>query len=482
MNSRSGPLPPSQPELEAADDPGFTATASEPTVALEETPARESATVGDGRLPGAVLDTDKFVERGLLGRGGSSVVVRAFDKDLLRDVAIKVLLTEFLEGSPETLRFTEEARITGQLEHPNIVPVHEFGVQPSGKGFLCMRLLEGQTLEETLNRAGPSRLEPNRLADLLQVFVKVCEAVAFAHSRGVIHRDLKPANIMMSGFGQVYVLDWGIAQLIPRDPGQEPFVRLSPEASTVRRIDPEGILTGTPGYMAPEQVRGAHAEIDARTDVFALGATLYQILTGRPPLSSDIVRSFRVGHELPAIVRPEKIAPAAPSELSRIAMRALAYDAGHRYATVGELKSDVEQFQRGTWHLPRTSVPAGTILVKEGEPGHSAYVIERGRCSAFTMEGSKEIELRVMGPGEVFGETAVFSEKPRTASVKALTDVDLLVVTSEVLGHAVGLNSWMGAFVKALADRFRETDERLRALERQIRDSAKKSPEDHDAG
>jgi len=300
----------------------------------------------------------------------------------------------------------------------------------------------------------------------LQVFVKVCEAVAFAHSRGVIHRDLKPTNIMISDFGQVYVLDWGIARLLPRTPGQDPAVRLSADEAIGRNADPEGILMGTPSYMAPEQFRGVQDALDQRTDVFALGATLYQILTGQPPLSMEIIRAFRMRQPPPPIVAPERLAPGLPMELARIAMRAMAYDPSERYASVGELKRDIEHFQRGAWHLPRTSLPAGTVIVREGEPGHAAYVIERGLCAAYRTEGSAEIELRIMGPGEVFGETAVFTDMPRTASVKALTDVDVLVVTSEVLAQGVGLNSWMGAFVKALASRFREADERLRVLER----------------
>jgi serine/threonine-protein kinase len=468
------PGSPLQPGLAAVEEASFAAASgtgvlSEPRVHGD---AQERG-FAKARAPGTVLETDKFVGFGLLGRGGSSVVVRAYDKDLLRDVAIKVLLSEFPEASAETLRFTEEARITGQLEHPNIVPVYELGVQPSGQRFLCMRVLEGRTLEEALGRAGEERLEADRLADFLQVFVKVCEAVAFAHSRGVIHRDLKPANIMTSDFGQVYVLDWGIAQLLPRDPAEKSSVRLSPEGSVARSPDPEGVLIGTPSYMAPEQFRGALATLDPRMDVFSLGATLYQILTGRPPLSPQIIRSFWTRQPPPPITPPEELAPTVPPELARIAMRALEYDPSRRYDSVAELKRDIEKFQRGAWHLPRKSVPAGTVLVEEGEPGNAAYVIELGRCAAYRREGSTEIELRVMGPGEVFGETAVFSDKPRTASVKALTDVSVLVVTSEVLAQAVGLNSWMGAFVKALAARFREADERLRALERQARDCAK---------
>jgi len=161
-----------------------------------------------------------------------------------------------------------------------------------------------------------------------------------------------------------------------------------------------------------------------------------------------------------------------PAELSRIALRALAVDPADRYASVADLQRDVEAFQRGSWELPRTVLPAGSTIVSEGEPGNAAYVIVEGRCMAYRVEQGVEITLRIMGPGDVFGETAVFSDKPRTASVKAVTDVVLLVVTREVLSNAVGLRSWVGSFVKALADRFREVDERLRASEREARQSS----------
>jgi serine/threonine-protein kinase len=416
--------------------------------------------------------SEKFAAREVIGRGGSSVVVRAFDKEILRSVAIKILVSDPSYGPEQEERFAEEARINGQLEHPSIVPIYEFGAQPSGGRFLCMKMLEGETLERALQRAGALRLEPDRLADFLQVFVKVCDAVSFAHSRGVIHRDLKPANIMLSDFGQVYVLDWGIARLLPSAASSGQNVRLDSNEPSSREEDPPGALIGTPCYMAPEQIRGMHASLDERTDVFALGATLYQILAGVPPLTPEIIRALWMRRPPGAILAPEKVVPEGlvPPELSRIAMRALSYEAGERHSSVMELKREIESFQRGTWHLPRTQIAAGTVIVREGEPGNTAYVIAEGTCVAYRTEDASEIELRHMGPGEVFGETAVFTDKPRTASVKALTDVVLLVVTSEVLGRAVGLNSWMGAFVKALADRFREADERLRTVERQLRD------------
>jgi serine/threonine-protein kinase len=223
--------------------------------------------------------------------------------------------------------------------------------------------------------------------------------------------------------------------------------------------------------MAPEQLRGSHDEIDERTDVFALGATLYQILTGQPPRLPESIRTILIGQGRYDIAPPETIVRGAqvPAELSRIALRAMSYEPSARYASVCDLCSDVERFLRGSWHLPRVHFAAGSTIVREGERGESAYIIVEGRCVACRRDGDAEVVLREMSPGDVFGETAVFSAKPRTASVKALTDVVLMVVTGDILSNALGLNSWMGTFVKVLAERFREVDERLRLLEQEHR-------------
>ncbi|HKQ68108.1 MAG TPA: protein kinase [Polyangiaceae bacterium] len=414
----------------------------------------------------------RFVERALLGVGGMNRVVRAFDRDLRRDVAIKVLLPGSSSIGDEVDRFTTEARITGQLEHPYVIPVYEFGRDDRRGRFLAMRLVQGRTLEETLEQAGIARLETDRLADLLQVFLKVCEAMAFAHSKGIIHRDLKPSNVMISDFGQVYVLDWGIARRVlpaPDSMGNRPSeddMEMEPETDP----DPPG-LVGTPAYMAPEQLWGLHDELGERADVFALGAILYQILTGRPPRLPESVRLLLMGQSPSDIPRPEEIVrgAAVPAELSRIALKAMSHDPKDRHASVTELRAEVDRFLRGSWHLPRVRFPAGTIIMTEGEAGESAYIIVEGRCVAFKQDGGTEIALREMGPGEVFGETAVLSQKPRSASVRAATDVLAMVVTGEILSNALGLNDWMGTFVRALANRFRDVDERLRLLEQEER-------------
>jgi tRNA A-37 threonylcarbamoyl transferase component Bud32 len=408
-----------------------------------------------------MLDSDRFTVLDKLGEGGSSVVYRGFDREILREVAIKILKPELSEEPVDLRRFTEEARILGGLEHPNIVPIYDYGADKRGQRYLCMKVVAGQSLHEKLLRQGEARLRPENLAELLQILVKVCDAISFAHSRGVIHRDLKPSNVMLSDYGQVYVVDFGVA-------------RQSLNANRAARdLDVPGKLLGTFPYTAPEQLQGRHDAIDPRTDVFSLGATLYQVLTGRPPLSPEILAAFFMRTSPPEIPAPEQFVPkgGVPVELSRIALRCMAYEPAERYPSVVELKRDIELFQRGSWDVPRRSFAAGSIIVREGDPGMEAYVIAEGQCSAFHSDGAEEMTLRVMGPGEVFGETAIFSEKPRSASVKAVTDVVLLVVTVQDLSSGVGLNSWMGTFVKALADRFREVDERLRAYEQALRQS-----------
>ena len=214
-----------------------------------------------------------------LGRGGMGVVYAAHDTALGRDVAIKV-------GA----RLTSEARLIARLEHPGIVPVHDYGVLADGRPFYVMKRVDGQTLDALLRSAPP-------IAERLRIFERVCEAVSFAHSRGVIHRDLKPANIMAGSFGEVMVMDFGVAALLSS--GGEP-----------------GVVLGTRGFMPPEQETGG--AVDARADVYALGAVL------------DVM-----------------LGPAPPAALRSIARRAMHAERDLRYASVAALADDIRRFRAG---------------------------------------------------------------------------------------------------------------------------------------
>ncbi len=239
-----------------------------------------------------------------IGRGGMGAVYRARDTELDREVALKVLhQPEKSEGA--AARMMREARILARLEHPSIVPVHDVGTLPDGRVFYVMKRVEGRRLDQFRSSA------PG-LSDLLRVFDKICEAAAFAHSQGVIHRDLKPENIMVGSFGEALVMDWGVAKVLA-DGSSTTSGALEPTGGGTA----SGTVIGTPGYMAPEQARGEVDQIDARADVYALGAILTFLLEGR----GDV-----------------------PRPVHAIAAKAMAADRAHRYPGAQDLGADVARF------------------------------------------------------------------------------------------------------------------------------------------
>jgi serine/threonine-protein kinase len=258
-----------------------------------------------GRLREAVDRPDageRYEIHELLGRGGMGAVYRATDRVLQREVALKVLTTE-LEQEETSRRLERESRVLASLEHPGIVAVHDAGRLADGRPFYVMRLVRGRRLDEHGRLAGRGQL--------LRLFLSVCDAVSFAHSRGVIHRDLKPANVMVGEFGEVLVLDWGVAKVRGNDSAKRQAPSETSSAST------DSLPVGTPGFMAPEQIAGG--VVDARTDVFGLGAMLRDLLG------------------------PTSVPPA----LRAIVGRATAPKAGERYQSVDALAADVRAWLDG---------------------------------------------------------------------------------------------------------------------------------------
>ena len=417
------------------------------------------------------LDDRRYHDKGQIGRGGMGSIRRVIDLNLLRESAVKVLSPRLGLKESRVNRFQREARITGQLEHPNIVPIYELSVDGRGNHFINMRLVEGETLEEIVERLGDSRLHAEHLAQTLQILLKVCDALAYAHSRGVIHRDIKPSNIMVGDFGQVYLMDWGVAHLLPRSADARAsrirHVEVDPDGTT-QVNEPYGCVIGTPRYMPPEQVQGQHDKIDVRSDIFALGATLFHVLTGHAPYTArSYVHLLLQAQDVDFTPPREEFGERVPAELERIALKAMAASPDARYASVLGLKRDLERFLGGAWHLPTRHFAAGELIVREGDEAGEAYVIVDGECVAFDDSGPRRVELRRMGPGDVFGETAIFGHSRRTASVEALSGLEVMVVTREILSSGLGLSSWMGRFVTALAERFSEADQKLRRLEQE---------------
>ncbi|MFO0982820.1 MAG: serine/threonine-protein kinase [Planctomycetota bacterium] len=313
-----------------------------------------------------VVPKSRYVSRGELARGGMGVILKVWDQDLKRALAMKVMLATSGsapsgEGSLRLRRFLEEAQITGQLEHPGVVPVHEIGLDQEGRLYFTMRLVKGRDLR-TIFALVHQHAEGWTTTRALQVMLKVCEAMAFAHDKGVIHRDLKPANIMVGRFGETYVMDWGLAklthQVTSKRDGQSADVTQSLIHTDRGEISPglhldtlDGDIVGTPSYMAPEQASGRTHAVGARADIYAVGAMFYHLLTGQVPYvaadehlsASAVLQRVLAGPPTSVLALNRNV----PAELVAICEKAMAREPGARYATMLELGQNIQAYLEG---------------------------------------------------------------------------------------------------------------------------------------
>jgi serine/threonine protein kinase/Leucine-rich repeat (LRR) protein len=373
-------------------------------------PGDEKYGDADLLLPQEFHRAERYEIGSELARGGMGAVLTARQVTIRRPVALKRILGHASRNPRQRMRFIEEAQITGQLEHPNIVPVYDLAVDEEGHPYYTMKLVQGITFKKViqlLQRNIPEAAAKYPLPALLTIFQKVCDAVGFAHSKGVIHRDLKPANIMVGAFGEVLVMDWGLAKVLrataPQDllsdvgssqgisnpamTGSSIRSARMEEGEDYRTLD--GVVVGTPHFMAPEQARGDIDRLDERTDIFALGSILYQILTLELPFSganvAEILERIQRGDFIPAATRVEESnarlgkslsapeqheggerqssssrAPGkirsvlphlpggrVPESLDAIVRKAMAVKPEHRYQNIAQLQADLTAYQTG---------------------------------------------------------------------------------------------------------------------------------------
>ena len=362
----------------------------------------------DESMAAAVLTSEedqKYKLGDTIAAGGMGAILDAKDVNIRRNVAMKMMLDPDKATNEDLLRFIEEAQVTGQLEHPGVVPIYELGVDGAGKIFYTMKYVHGVTLKDILRhirKRDKKAIANYPLGALLNIFQKVCDAVAFAHSKRVVHRDLKPENVMVGSYGEVLVMDWGLAKVLEADrkPGgkrKKVLIRGKPAAGgrASSRADEEGVdsvrrdhgeeilktmagdIMGTPGFMAPEQAEGDVDQIDERTDIYALGAILYNILTLIPTIVGDDVDEMLSRVTAGDIAHPSAYNPTMrgrkgvgavaaakaagytiealdhcpggkiPDSLSAVAMKALASRSRNRYQTVKQLQRDIEAYQSG---------------------------------------------------------------------------------------------------------------------------------------
>ena len=373
-------------------DTGHPLTLSDSVLQLRDPDAGTGAplppALPEGIPPGLA---ERYELLGEVGRGGMGCVLRGRDRILGRDLAIKVMLGQHDHHRPEEAqRFREEAQVGGQLQHPGVVPVYELGVSADGQPYFTMKLVKGVTLTHLLRqRTDPTRERPR----FLGVFLQVCQAVAYAHSRGVIHRDLKPSNVMVGAFGEVQVMDWGLAKVLAPT-GAETTVPLSaPEEvaagiikvsrpGTTGSATQTGDVLGTPAYMPPEQALGELDRLDERADVFSLGAVLCEVLTGLPPYAdrngSEALRRAQRGDLTDALARLD--ACGADPELTDLARRCLAAEPAARPRQAGAVARVVEAYLAGVEERSRRAeLERATAQARAEEAGATARAERRAR-------------------------------------------------------------------------------------------------------
>jgi len=326
---------------------------------------------------------DRYDDSRELGRGAMGVVQLVLDKDLQREVALKTLLPGETDHATARARLLREARLAGSLEHPNIVPVYELGRLDDEQPFFTMRRLQGHTLADILRQQSSSDIEAPEgygRVRLLTIFIQVCMAVEFAHSRGIVHRDVKPENIMLGDFGEVQLLDWGIARLTDEPvPGED-----------------DGLsLTGTPGYMAPEQILGDDAPAATLSDVYSLGAVLYELLTLRRPFENSDPEEVMVKCCAEDPIAPSKYAPERfiPSELDEICLAAMSRDPAKRTPSARSLALHLERFMEGVREKERL-VREAAEKVLEGQSLTARYEAMRQELS-YTQKQAREIRGQI---------------------------------------------------------------------------------------
>ena len=392
-------------------------------------PPKPSGEARDSEVFSRVLRVqggDKYKVGAVVAEGGMGIVREAFDMTCKRVVAIKEISKNRSIPPEDLSRFIEEAQITSQLEHPNIVPIHEVGFDSQQNAFYAMKFVKGVTLTEVLlgiRKARENFAERYPLSRLLNVFQKVCDAVAFAHWRGIAHCDLKPDNIMICDFGEVMLMDWGLAQKVgsplpvQKGPACDDTVfgiseRPSKIDSTTRTTT--GRILGTPGFIAPERISGGEL-VDIRSDIYSLGATLYSILTLRPPVTgadiNDVLRKILTGDIRSPVAWNDELPQGfphcpegkVPPALSEVVMTAMSLDAADRYASVKDLQQEVEAYQNGQiWHvvvdqdftgedpLARWDVLGGVCEVKNGE-----LLMSLGEPQILALKADLPIDVRI---------------------------------------------------------------------------------------
>ncbi len=289
-------------------------------------------------------------------------------------------------------RFLSEAELTASLEHPHVIPVHALASRPETGPFFTMKLVEGRTLLDHL-REHVSSMHGDVLDGVVDIVIKVCDALALAHSKHVVHLDLKAANILLGAYGEVYLTDWGIARRYP-GPG-------------LTTADGRPAISGTPTMMAPEQADGR--PVDPRTDVFGVGSLLFFILAKRGPYHEGDRRQRILNARVCRHPPLRRLAPQAPATLVRIIERTMRPDPDARYPSISALRDDLDRFRRGRLSVPERAVARGERIIVEGDASNELFIVKEGMFEVLKTRDGVEHRVNTVGPGSILGEAGLLA-------------------------------------------------------------------------
>ncbi|MGH7898014.1 MAG: serine/threonine-protein kinase, partial [Candidatus Binatia bacterium] len=332
------------------------AVTSDKTLVVEPLPDASNGGSAPARQREIAPAALRYSILGSIGRGAMGEVHVARDQELLRKVAYKRMLPDVMASAPHAARFFGEAQVTAQLDHPHIVPIYGVEIGVDGALGYSMKLVQGRTLSQVLAEAreaaadSDARRSRRELAERLDLFLKVCDAISFAHGKGVLHRDLKPDNIMVGRYGEVYVMDWGICRLLRGGEAEPEFVTVtSADSASPDERTQMGAVMGTPVYMSPEQAAGKNTELDGRSDLYTLGLILFEIVTLKRARRGDniyqVLAKAGSGEVEPLVHVDPRVA--IPRELAAIIAKSTAVNPSERYASVGAFAEDLRRHLRG---------------------------------------------------------------------------------------------------------------------------------------
>ncbi|GEM_PF-1080737 len=420
------------------------------------------------RLLQPFTSKDRYHKADDLGEGGLAKVISRFDSRLNRIVAVKELREEN-HSDPDFLNaFITEARMISYLDHPGVATVYDTHLNESQQLCYSMQLVDGQTLAAFLAyNMQPEVVNENYLFDVLNIFTKLCETLAFIHDKGAIHLDLKPENIMLGHYGEVMIMDWGNAHLYDSSL-YEDYVRkyLPADSDGNTELKSAEAIVGTPLYMSPEQTL-SRENLGPSSDIFSIGVVVYELLTGQRPFAAPVVDDIveKVRTLLPPPVH--ELNPDIPLRLSHIIQKMMQKAPGDRHQSAHELLNDIQAAQTSGQAFPEWEIAAGHLIFQEGDVGDFTIRIKSGKVEiSKDDEGAKKV-LAELGPGDVLGEMSVFSNIPRTATAITLEDtVVYLMRSAEVNAEMEKLSPWVSQMINALSTRFEVLNQKVMELEK----------------